>query len=541
MFYNHRMQSKHLGIDLLMNPKKVSRDSISGGSSSNDDDLMSLRSFASRDSRRFPKGATGRNPSQLVVDKTDYMSAAVDDDSDDDNDNAVFMGRGNAAMGGNNNPYSGSDDDNDNSDDGDSEDNNYTQRAGRPGLEIMNDGFSDDGFFPSAKPSFNTPAPTPAPANISTTAPTTQPFYSTRSPAPVMSENDILTKKREILYQFDRFEKKGIRVPRKFTLASNLDEMVLELERMKRDREIDTSVKFQRKTLMTLVSGIEIANAWLNPVGARLDGWSENMNESIEDYDDIFEELHEKYKGKGKIAPELKLLFMVAGSAFMYHMTNAMFKNSSIPNADQVFKQNPELARQFAAASANTMAKQAQQSSNPLTSMLGGMFGGGGGGGIGGLFGNLFGGGGGGGGGSGAGGAGALGNNIPMNGVTPSQVSQPAPVSAVSPMNSSGLRGPSSIPPAAPVHTMKGPSNMEDILREIDNIGGDAASELASTLHPQERNEMLNDEEEVNRLVEAMSTVTESEIAELIKDDASINSILMNKKKTPRRKVLNLD
>jgi len=539
VFYNHRMQSKHLGIDLLMNPKKVSRDSISGGSSSNDDDLMSLRSFASRDSRRFSRGTAGRNPTQLIVDKTDYMSSAVDDDSDNDNGNAVFMGRGNAVMGGNNNPYSGSEDDNNNSDNEDSEDNNYTQRAERPGLEIMNDGFSDDGFFPSAKPSFNSPVA--APANVPATAPSAQPFYSTRSPAPVMSENDILTKKREILYQFDRFEKKGIRVPRKFTLASNLDEMVLELERMKKDREIDTSIKFQRKTLMTLVSGIEIANAWLNPVGARLDGWSENMNESIEDYDDIFEELHEKYKGKGKIAPELKLLFMVAGSAFMYHMTNAMFKNSSIPNADQVFKQNPELARQFAAASANTMANQAQQSSNPLTSMLGGMFGGGGGsGGIGSLFGNLFGGGG--------GGAGNNGNNggtsVPissMNGVTASQVSQPAPVASVSPMNNSGLRGPSSIPPAAPVHTMKGPSNMEDILREIDNIGGDAASELASTLHPQERNEMLNDEEEVNRLVEAMSTVTESEIAELIKDDASINSILMNKKKTPRRKVLNLD
>ena len=31
-------------------------------------------------------------------------------------------------------------------------------------------------------------------------------------------------------------------------------------------------------------------------------------HESVQEYDDIFEELHEKYKSSGKMAPELKLL-----------------------------------------------------------------------------------------------------------------------------------------------------------------------------------------------------------------------------------------
>ena len=40
----------------------------------------------------------------------------------------------------------------------------------------------------------------------------------------------------------------------------------------------------------------------------------------------ITKELHEKYGAKAKIAPELKLLFMLGASAAMIHMTNSIFK-----------------------------------------------------------------------------------------------------------------------------------------------------------------------------------------------------------------------
>ena len=43
---------------------------------------------------------------------------------------------------------------------------------------------------------------------------------------------------------------------------------------------------------------------------------------------DYIIELHEKYKERAKMAPELKLIFMMGGSAFMFHITNSMFKNS---------------------------------------------------------------------------------------------------------------------------------------------------------------------------------------------------------------------
>jgi hypothetical protein len=169
-----------------------------------------------------------------------------------------------------------------------------------------------------------------------------------------MTEEEILNAKRELLYQFERLERKGMQLPKRFTMASSLEEMKLELSRLKRDREIDNSVKFQRKVMMTIVTGVELLNNKFDPIGARLDGWSENINENIDDYDDVFEELHEKYKGKAKMAPELKLMFMLSGSAFMFHMTNSMFKSSQMPDVEEVLRKNPDLARQFAAATANT-------------------------------------------------------------------------------------------------------------------------------------------------------------------------------------------
>lgn len=189
----------------------------------------------------------------------------------------------------------------------------------------------------------------------------------------VMSEEDILNKKKELLYQFDRLERKGVRLPRKFNLASDLNEMQAELDKIVREKQVDASVKFQRRILVTAATGLEMLNSRFDPVGARLDGWSESINDGIDEYDEVFEELYDKYKGKAKIAPELKLLMMLGGSAFMFHLTNSMFKSSAMPGLDQVLKQNPDLAKQFASATANSMQ---QSGADPmgLGKMFTGMF-----------------------------------------------------------------------------------------------------------------------------------------------------------------------
>ena len=191
---------------------------------------------------------------------------------------------------------------------------------------------------------------------------------------PRMSEEEINNQKRTILYQLDRLEKRGVQLPRKHNMNSNLEEMKNDLDRIKNDKETDVSIKFQRKVLVATVTGIEFMNTKFDPINARLDGWSESVNESVDDYDDIFEELHQKYKGDSKMAPELRLLMSLAGSAFMFHLTNTMFK-SSLPGLDQVMKQNPDLMKQFAAATANTM-HQSGTDQTGMSGMFSNMFGG---------------------------------------------------------------------------------------------------------------------------------------------------------------------
>jgi len=190
-------------------------------------------------------------------------------------------------------------------------------------------------------------------------------------PKPTLTREEILREKIIYLRKLEALEKKGVKLTKKYTMECALDEMKGEYEMIKSESEKKSSVKFQGKMLMAAVSAIEFMNSKFDPFDIKLDGWAEAVNENIDDYDDVFGELHEKYSGKAKIAPELKLLFMLGGSAAMLHMTNTMFK-SSLPGMDDIMRQNPELMQQFTQAAANSMRQD-----NPGFGNFMGMMGGG--------------------------------------------------------------------------------------------------------------------------------------------------------------------
>ena len=188
---------------------------------------------------------------------------------------------------------------------------------------------------------------------------------------PEESPEVIIARKKELLYQFSRLEKKGTVLPRKFTLNSSVEEMESELERIKKEKEIDNSIRFQRNMLVAFTSGVEFINTKFDPFNVKLDGWSENINENIDGYDEIFEELHEKYNRKTSLPPEVRLLMSLVGSGFMFHLTNSMFKSNTIPGVEEVMKSNPDLMKQFAGTAANMMA---QNEPTGIASMFGNMF-----------------------------------------------------------------------------------------------------------------------------------------------------------------------
>ena len=121
--------------------------------------------------------------------------------------------------------------------------------------------------------------------------------------------------------------------------------------------------------LMAAITGLEFLNNRFDPFDLKLDGWGEQVNENLDDYDEIFGELHEKYKSKASLAPEIKLLFQLGGSAIMLHMTNTMFK-SAMPGMDDIMKQNPELMQQFTQAAVNHMGDHNPQFGNFMNDVV---------------------------------------------------------------------------------------------------------------------------------------------------------------------------
>jgi len=175
------------------------------------------------------------------------------------------------------------------------------------------------------------------------------------SSEPKLSKEETLREKFKYLRKLEALEKKGVELTKKYNMDSSLLEMQGEYEMIMEEKTKQNSVKFQGNMMMALINGIEFLNNRFDPFDVKLDGWGEQINENIGDYDEIFGELYEKYKSKASMAPELKFLFQLGGSAMMVHMTNTMFK-SAMPGMDDILRQNPDLMRQFQNAAVNSMA-----------------------------------------------------------------------------------------------------------------------------------------------------------------------------------------
>ena len=172
---------------------------------------------------------------------------------------------------------------------------------------------------------------------------------------PSMTKEELQKEKFSYLRKLETLERKGVELSKKYDMESSLNEMIGEYETIMEEKNKSNSVKFQGNMLMAVINGIEFLNNKIDPFDLKLDGWGEQISDNMNDYDDIFGELYEKYKSKASMAPELKLLFQLAGSGIMIHMSNTLFR-SAMPSMDDIMKQNPDLMRHFQSAAVNSMA-----------------------------------------------------------------------------------------------------------------------------------------------------------------------------------------
>jgi len=172
-----------------------------------------------------------------------------------------------------------------------------------------------------------------------------------------MSDREKRRKKRAMIKKLDEWYEKGlIKHNSRFTLDSDYDEIEDEYETAMEDKRKKDSIKLQGWWFTTLINSIEYGNAVFDPFGLNLDGWGEQINEDIDSYEEIFAELHDKYKG-GKMAPEVSLLLRVAFSGAVLNITNKALSTST-PGFNDIIKQSPELMKMFSTATAQTMGQQ---------------------------------------------------------------------------------------------------------------------------------------------------------------------------------------
>ena len=119
---------------------------------------------------------------------------------------------------------------------------------------------------------------------------------------------------------------------RKFSIKDTYKSIKAEYELHNKRIKGQTGINLAKSFLCFSVRCVEWGNDKFDFVGDKLTGWSTHFQSNIDDFDDVLEELYEKYSSNINMAPELKLLFLVVQSAVMYGLMKHLTSSESIGN-----------------------------------------------------------------------------------------------------------------------------------------------------------------------------------------------------------------
>ena len=157
-----------------------------------------------------------------------------------------------------------------------------------------------------------------------------------------LTQQEIRMKKIELLRKLSEIKAKGFQLTKDYDFNSSLEEMEYEYDLLRSFADKRNGVKLFKNGLLQAASVIEFLNDKYDPFDFHLSGWGEHLSVESDNWEDVLEELYEKYKGSGKkMAPEIKLVYLIVVSAAAFHMTKA--HASKLPGLDSVLAANPGL------------------------------------------------------------------------------------------------------------------------------------------------------------------------------------------------------
>lgn len=185
-----------------------------------------------------------------------------------------------------------------------------------------------------------------------------------------------LASKRDLVYKIQQLQQRLYDIelnPKNFTTADSLSELQSEYDRLTKIKHQKSTREWYRKILFGVTKGIEWANHKWDPVGLKLDGWSTDVASNIDEFDEIFDELSEKYGGSvtERMAPELRLVLLLLYSGMSYSISQTLVQDhSNRPEFTEIINKDPVLRERFLNAATEIQMEKAQpQVSNLLNSM----------------------------------------------------------------------------------------------------------------------------------------------------------------------------
>jgi hypothetical protein len=156
-----------------------------------------------------------------------------------------------------------------------------------------------------------------------------------------LSPQETRMKKIELLRKLSEIKQKGFSLTKDYDFNSSLEEMEYEYELLKSFVDKKNGIRIYKNILLNGVSIVEFLNEKYDPFDFHLEGWGEHMSVEADSYDEVLEELYEKYKGTGKgMPPEIKLVLLLVASGSAYHFSKSQ---STIPGLESALNKNPEL------------------------------------------------------------------------------------------------------------------------------------------------------------------------------------------------------
>lgn len=138
--------------------------------------------------------------------------------------------------------------------------------------------------------------------------------------------------KREMIEKLKVLKAKNYPINSNFTMDSPYDEVKMEYDVIFKQLKVMDSIKNYRQILLTFFRTFE----WFNQsdynvlkrfgLDLEVNGITDSVNSDVERFDEVFEQIHEKYMTDVEVDPLLKCTFMICMTIFTYHMSQSVMK-----------------------------------------------------------------------------------------------------------------------------------------------------------------------------------------------------------------------